>query len=80
MVVRITRPWQASDMPGAQLDAGQVFRVHSSLAAYLLAMGCAEVVRQRPMPVPAEPRVLLGVGALLVGALLWTQRTGTAQS
>ena len=47
MRVRIIRPWRLSDFPFASLAVGKVFRVRSSLAAYLFAMHCAEPVRTR---------------------------------
>ena len=45
MRVRITRAWQISFPLRIQLEAGQVFDIRPSLAIYLLAMHCAEPVK-----------------------------------
>ena len=56
MCVRITRPWQLRTWPVAHLDAGQVFPVSTSLAVYLLAMGCAEAVNSSPDDLQQGPK------------------------
>jgi hypothetical protein len=45
MRVRITRVWQISCPLRIRLEAGQVFDIRPSLAIYLLAMHCAEPIR-----------------------------------